>query len=69
MNGEARHRVNEALNVLAPWRGVDSVLCRLRRSWWLRAEEISSSLETNGRRTPSTHQAARYHAHTERSGP
>jgi len=46
MNGETRHRVNEALDVLAPWRGVDSVLCRLRRSWWLRAEEVRSSLET-----------------------
>ncbi len=69
MNGETQHRVNEALDVLAPWRGVDSVLCRLRRSWWLRAEEVHSSVKTKDGRTPSTHQAARYHAHTERSGP
>ena len=32
---ELDHRIEETLNVLAPWRGVDAVRCRLRR-WNLR---------------------------------
>ena len=40
-------RLDEGLAVLAPWRGADSVRGRLRRSWWLRADEVRKSLRSD----------------------